>query len=73
MVSGMPAIVSIDKNNNCKIIVDKCTPYDIIIDINDILSIMDTDTDELIPQEDSTILSTLQDIDKHLPKVPKKN
>jgi hypothetical protein len=30
---------------------------------------MDIETDELIPLEDSTILN---DIDKHLPKVPKK-
>ncbi len=28
MISGMPAVVSIDKNNNCKIIVDNCAPYD---------------------------------------------
>ncbi len=52
MISGMPAIVSIGKNNNCEIIVDNCAPYDIIIDRNDILSIMDMETDELIPLED---------------------
>jgi hypothetical protein len=72
MISGMPAIVSIDKNNNCKIIVDNCAPYDIIIDRNDILGIIDIEPDELIPLENSTILSILQDLDKHLPKVPKK-
>jgi hypothetical protein len=33
---------------------------------------MDTETDELILLEDSTISSNLQDIDRHLPKVPKK-
>jgi hypothetical protein len=71
-VSGMPAVVSIDKNNNCKIIVDNCAPYDVIIDRNDVLGFMDIETDELIPMEDSTIAAILNDIDKHLPKVPKK-
>jgi len=71
-ISGMPAIVSIDKNNNCKIIVDDCALYDVIIDRNNILGIMDIERDDLILQEDSTISAILNDIDKHLPKVPKK-
>ncbi len=33
---------------------------------------MDIEADPLIPMEDSTIASILSDIDKHLPKVPKK-
>jgi len=33
---------------------------------------MDIETDELIPMEDSTIAAILNDIDKHLRKVPKK-
>ncbi len=71
-VSGMPAIISIDKNNNCKIILDNCAPYDITIDRNDVIGFMDIETDQLIPMEDSTIASILSDIDKHLPKVPQK-
>jgi len=61
MISSMPAIVFIDKNNNCKIIINNCAPYDVIIDRNDILGIMDTEMD------DSTNLAILSDIDKHLP------
>jgi hypothetical protein len=53
-VSGMPAVVSININNNCKIIVDNCAPYDVIIDRNDVLGFMDIETDELIPMKDST-------------------
>ena len=55
MISGMPAIVSIDKNNNCKIVLDNCAPYDVTINRGDILGIMDVEKDELIPMEDSTI------------------
>ncbi len=71
-VSGMSTVVSIDKNNNCKIIVDNCAPFDVVIDNNDILGFMDIETDPLIPMEDSTIAAILNDIQKHLPKVPKK-
>jgi hypothetical protein len=46
-------------------------PYDIIIDRNDILGI-DTESEDLIPLEDSSISAILSDTDKYLPKVPKK-
>ncbi len=72
IMSGMPANISINKNNNCKLIADNCAPYDIVIYINDILGIMGTEQDNLILLEDSTISSILHDIDKHLPKVPKR-
>jgi hypothetical protein len=52
---------------------DNCAPYKVIIDRNDILGITDIETDDLIPLEDWTITAILNDIDKHLPKVPKKN
>ncbi len=72
IISGMPAIVSVDKNNNCKIVLDNCAPYDVTISRNDILGIMDAEPDDPIPLEDSTISSILQEIDKKLPKVPKR-
>jgi hypothetical protein len=31
MISNIPAIVSVDKNHNCKIIIDNCAPYDVVI------------------------------------------
>ncbi|MFN9909048.1 MAG: hypothetical protein ACK56F_23485, partial [bacterium] len=49
MISGIPAIVSIDKNNNCKIVVDNCAPYDVTSNRGDILGIMDIEKDDLIP------------------------
>jgi hypothetical protein len=72
MLSGMPAIVMIDKNNNCKIVLDNCAPYDVTISRNDILGIMDAEPESPIPMEDSMISAILQDIDKILPKVPKR-
>jgi hypothetical protein len=26
MISGMPAILAVDKNNNCKVVIDNCAP-----------------------------------------------
>ena len=72
MLSGMPAVVTVDKNNNCKIVIDNCAPYDVIIDRNDILALMDRETEQLQPLEDSVISAILTDIDKKLPKVPKR-
>ena len=47
IISGMPAIVCIDKNNNVKIIVDICALHDVQIDPDEILGIMDTESDKL--------------------------
>ena len=69
----MPAIVTVDKNNNCKIVIDNCAPYDVTIDRNDILALRDRETEQLQPLEDSVISAILTDIDKKLPKVPKRS
>jgi len=59
MISGMPAVVSVDNNNNCKIIVDNCTLYDIFIQRNDVIGLMDIEAEDLIPLEDYVISSIL--------------
>jgi len=72
MLSGMPAVVTVDKNYNCKIVIDNCAPYDVTNDRNDILALMDRETEQLQPLEDSVISAILTDIDQKLPKVPKR-
>jgi hypothetical protein len=41
-------------------------------DRNDVIGLMDLETEQLQPLEDSVISAILNDIDKQLPKVPKK-
>jgi hypothetical protein len=36
LVSGIPSIVNIDKNNICNIIVENCAPYDVTLEQDDI-------------------------------------
>jgi hypothetical protein len=49
MLSGMPAVVSIDRDNNCKLGIDNCVPYDITIDRNDVIALMDMEIEQLQP------------------------
>jgi hypothetical protein len=49
MVSGMPSIVNIDENNICNIEVEKCAPYDVTLERDDITGVMETEQDELVP------------------------
>ncbi len=72
MLSRMPAVITVEKNNNCKILIDNCVPYDITIDRNDIIALMERETEQLQPLEDSVISAILTDIDKRLPQVPKR-
>jgi hypothetical protein len=71
MISGMPAIVSIDNKNNCKIVIDNYAQYNVTIKRNDILRLMDIEMKELILLEDSVISSIFTNIHEKLPKVPK--
>jgi len=71
MVSGMPAMVSIDRNNNCKILVKNCAPYDITIDQNDLLGLLEIEEEEIIPLADDIIATLCADIHERLPKVIK--
>ncbi len=48
-LSGMTAIVTIDKNNNCKEVVTNCAPND---DRNVVFRIINLEQDNLIPMED---------------------
>jgi len=53
-------------------VIDKCAPYDISIDRNDIIGLLYLETEQLQHLNNSVISAILSDIDKHLPKVPKK-
>jgi hypothetical protein len=53
-------------------VIDKCAPYDISIDRNDIIGLLYLETEPLQHLNNSVISAILSDIDKHLPKVPQK-
>jgi hypothetical protein len=71
-ISGMPAWVTIDKFKNCKMVIDNCAPYDIVIARNEVLGILEFEPDECIPMTETSIASIISDIQQKFPKVPKK-
>jgi hypothetical protein len=72
MISGMPSIVNIDENNICNIVVENCAPYDVTLERDDIIGVMETEQDELVPLTDDFISSVCQDIHNCFPKVKRK-
>jgi hypothetical protein len=71
MISGMPSIVNVDKNNICNIIVENCAPY-VTLERDNILRVMETEEEELVPLTDDFISSVCQDIHNCFPKVKRK-
>jgi hypothetical protein len=60
-----------DKNNNCKVMVENCAPYNIIIKRNNLMGLVESEEDELIPFTDNMAADICSAIKKQLPKVPK--
>ncbi len=72
MVSGMPSIVNVYENNICNFVVENCAPYDVTFERDNILGIMETEEEELVPFLDDFISSVCQDIHNCFPKVKRK-
>ena len=70
-ISGMPAWVSMDKYKNCKIIVDNCAPYNVVLPRNKILGILEFENEQCMPLNEDAISSIITNIEQKFPKVPK--
>jgi hypothetical protein len=55
MISGIPSVVTLDKNNHCKIVLENCTPYQVTLEGGDILGLIEIEEEELIPLTDDVI------------------
>jgi hypothetical protein len=71
-LSGMPAWVTLDKYKNCKMVIDNCAPYDIVIARNEILGVLEFEPEEYIPMTENSISAIISEIHQKFPKVPKK-
>jgi hypothetical protein len=71
-VSCKPAIVSMDKYNNCKVIIENCAPYDITLARNEILGVFKLEHKQCLPLSEQTISAMISFIHQKFPKVPKK-
>jgi hypothetical protein len=65
----MPAIISVDKSNNYKLVIKNCAPYYVTFERDDINGIVDIKEDEFMPLADDIISSVYQDIHNQFPKI----
>jgi hypothetical protein len=67
-ITGVLAVVSINENNNCKIMVENCSLYKVMIESNDLMGLMEIKEDELIPLTDDTATEICASIRENIPK-----
>jgi hypothetical protein len=72
-ISGMPAWVSLDNYKNCKLIIDNCAPYNIVLPRNKILGVLEFEAEPCLPLDENTVASIISNIEERFPKVQKKH
>ncbi len=48
-ISGMPALVTLDKYKHCKLVIDNCAPYEVTLARNEVLGVLEFKPDKCIP------------------------
>jgi hypothetical protein len=69
-LTGVPSLVSMDKKPNCQIIIENCAPYEVTIERNDIMGIVEIEDDELYPLTDNTAAKICASIKSNTPNTP---
>ncbi len=69
-LTGVASLVSIDENHNCKIIIKNCAPYEVTIERDNIMGIVEIEDDELYPLTDDTAAKICTPIKSNIPSTP---
>jgi hypothetical protein len=69
-LTGVPSLVSIDSNQNCMVIIEKCAPYEVTIERNDIKGIIEIEEDEMYPLMDEAAADICAAIKSNIPSTP---
>jgi hypothetical protein len=70
-ISGMPAWVQLDSYKNCKLIIDNCASYDIVLPWNKILGVLEFESEQCLPLNENTAAFIILNIEQKFPKVTK--
>ncbi len=70
MLTGVQSLVSIDSNQNCKIVIENCAPYEETIERNDVMGITEMEEDEMYPLTDKTMADICASIKSNIPSTP---
>jgi hypothetical protein len=72
-ISGIPEWVKLDNYKNCLIVTDNCAPYDIVLPQNEILGVLEFESEQCVPLDERTVSSIINSIEQKFPKVQRKH
>jgi hypothetical protein len=70
-LTGVPSLVTIDSNQNCKVVIENCAPYEVTIKRNDDMGIIEMEEDKLYPLMDEAAAGICAIIKSNIPSTPK--
>ncbi len=70
-LTGVPSLFTIDSNQNCKVVIKNCAPYEVTIERNDILGIIEMEEDKLYPLTDEAAAGICAIIKSNIPDTPR--
>jgi hypothetical protein len=69
-LTGVPSLITIDSNQNCKVIIENCAPYNVTIERNDIMGIIEMEEDKIYPLTDKAAAGICAIIKSNIPALP---
>jgi len=72
-LTGVASLVSINENQNCKVVIENCAPYEVTIKRNDIMGLVEIEEDELYPLTDDTTSEICASVKSKIPENPRAN
>jgi hypothetical protein len=69
-LTGVPSLVTIDSNQNCKVVIENCAPYDVTIQRKDIMGIIKMEEDKIYPLTDEAAAEICTIIKSNIPSTP---
>jgi hypothetical protein len=70
-LTGVPSLITNDSNQNCKVVIENCAPYDITIERNDIMGIIEMEEYKLYPLTDEATAGICAIIKSNIPNTPR--
>jgi len=66
-LTGVPSLVTIDNDQNCKVVIENCAQYEVTIERNDIMGIIEMEEDKLYPLTDEAAAGICAIIKNNIP------
>jgi hypothetical protein len=70
-LTEVPSLVCIDNNQNCRIVIENCAPYEVTVERNDIMGIIEIEEDEMYPLRDEAMANICASIKSNIPSTPR--